>query len=241
MREYTYDFHVHSCLSPCGDMDMTPNNLVNMALLSGCEILAITDHNSCKNAPAVVEAGEQAGLLVVPGMELCVAEEAHIVCLFETLEGAMDFDAYIAANMPHIKNKPDIFGEQCVMNAQDEPIGREENLLLVSAFVTVNGVKALAERFGGTAFPAHLDRDSYSVIASLGALPPEAGFVCAELTKSCDKAAFLKQHPELEGMRILQDSDSHYLEGLTDEFRRIALPEKSRRAVLDTIKNFISI
>ena len=92
MNTYHYDLHIHSCLSPCGDNDMTPNNLVQMALLSGCDVIALTDHNTCRNAPAAMEAGARNGLLVIPGMELCTAEEAHVVCLFETLEGALEFD-----------------------------------------------------------------------------------------------------------------------------------------------------
>ena len=80
MNTYHYDLHIHSCLSPCGDNDMTPNNLVQMALLSGCDVIALTDHNTCRNAPAAMEAGARNGLLVIPGMELCTAEEAHVAC-----------------------------------------------------------------------------------------------------------------------------------------------------------------
>ncbi len=234
------DFHIHSCLSPCGDNDMTPNNLANMAAISGCEIIAITDHNTCKNAAAVMRAGEEAGLLVVPGMELCTAEEAHVVCLFETLEGAMEFDSYIYKNMPHIPNRAEIFGEQRLLDENDELLGLEENLLLVSSFVGVNEVRALAEQYGGAAFPAHVDKDSYSVIASLGSIPAEAGFSTAEVTRGCDLDRLLERQPELQGMLILRDSDSHYLETLTDEPRRIDLPEKSRRAVVETIRTGIS-
>ena len=106
MRRYRYDLHTHSCLSPCVDNDMTPNNLVNMAALLGCEILAVTDHNTCRNAPAAVRVGEAAGVLVIPGMELCTAEEAHVVCLFETVEAALAFDEYVAAHTMHIPNRP---------------------------------------------------------------------------------------------------------------------------------------
>lgn len=240
MISCAYDFHIHSCLSPCGDDDMTPNNLVNMAALSGCEVIAITDHNTCKNAPAVMKAGESVGLLVVPGMELCTAEEAHVVCLFETLEGAMEFDSYIYKNMPHIPNKADIFGEQRLLNAEDELVAIEENLLLVSSFIGVNQVSALAKKYGGVAFPAHVDRDSYSVIASLGSIPEEADFATAEVTRGCDLEQWKKQHPELGHMRILRDSDSHYLETLTGEPERIHLPEKSIRAVVDTIRQGVS-
>lgn len=215
---------------------MTPNNLVNMAVLSGCEIIAITDHNTCKNAPAVMKAGESVGLLVIPGMELCTSEEAHVVCLFETLEGAMGFDSYIYNNMPHILNKTEIFGEQLVLNEEDEPVGSEENLLLVSSFVGVNEVPALVKQYGGVAFPAHVNRDSYSVIASLGSIPEEAGFTAAEVTRDCDLDGFRLQHPELEKMLIFRDSDSHYLETLTGEPGKVSLPEKTIRAVLEKVR-----
>lgn len=215
---------------------MTPNNIANMAALSGCEIIAITDHNTCKNAASVMKAGESCGLLVLPGMELCTSEEAHVVCLFETLEGAMGFDAYIYKNMPHVKNKAEIFGEQRLLDENDELIGLEENLLLVSSLIGVNEVVSLAEEYGGTAFPAHVDRDSYSVLASLGTIPPEARFAAAEVTRDCDLDKLRQQYPELSQMRIVSDSDSHYLESLTGEPRRLHLPEKTRRAVINALK-----
>lgn len=215
---------------------MTPNNIANMAALSGCEIIAITDHNTCKNAASVMKAGESCGLLVLPGMELCTSEEAHVVCLFETLEGAMGFDAYIYKNRPHVKNKAEIFGEQRMLDENDELIGLEENLLLVSSFIGVNEVVSLAEEYGGTAFPAHVDRDSYSVLASLGTIPPEARFAAAEVTRDCDLDKLRQQYPELSQMRIVSDSDSHYLESLTGEPRRLHLPEKTRRAVINALK-----
>lgn len=215
---------------------MTPNNIANMAALSGCEIIAITDHNTCKNAASVMKAGESCGLLVLPGMELCTSEEAHVVCLFETLESAMGFDAYIYKNMPHVKNKAEIFGEQRMLDENDELIGLEENLLLVSSFIGVNEVVSLAEEYGGTAFPAHVDRDSYSVLASLGTIPPEARFAAAEVTRDCDLDKLRQQYPELSQMRIVSDSDSHYLESLTGEPRRLHLPEKTCRAVINALK-----
>lgn len=236
MAEYRYDFHIHSCLSPCGDNDMTPGNIVGMAALMGLDIIAITDHNTSKNAASVMAAGQEAGVLVIPGMELCTAEEAHIVCLFETLEGAMGFDSYIYKNMPHIANKAEIFGEQRMLSRSDELVGLEENLLLVSSFVGVDDVCALAKEYGGIALPAHVNRDSYSVIAALGSLPPEAGFAAFEATRDCDMEALFRTNPELEGLKAVRDSDSHCLETLAEsEAHTISLPEKSARAVLQAL------
>lgn len=233
MAEYHYDLHIHSCLSPCGDNDMTPNNIAGMAALMGLDILAITDHNSCKNAASVMAAGQEAGVLVVPGMELCTAEEAHIVCLFETLDGAMEFDKYIYKNMPHIRNKAEIFGEQRLLSPEDGLVGMEENLLLVSSFLGVNDVLPLAKEYGGIALPAHVNRDSYSVIAALGMLPPEAGFTAFEATRDCDMDALYRAQPELGPLHVVRDSDSHYLETLAEsEAHTIELPEKSIKALL---------
>lgn len=241
MSAYPYDFHIHSCLSPCGDNDMTPNNLVGMAAVMGLDIIAITDHNSCKNAPAVLAVAEEAGILALPGMELCTAEEAHVVCLFETLEGAMEFDRYIYDTMPHIQNKPEIFGEQRVLDAEDRLVGALDDLLLVSSFVAVDDVKRLAEEYGGTAFPAHVDRDSYSVLAALGSIPPEGGYTVAEVTREADLEALLAQHPELRGMGVVRDSDSHYLDTLAgSQAETIALPERTAKAVLAALQNGIS-
>lgn len=237
MKEYTYDFHIHSCLSPCGDNDMTPNNIVGMAAISGLEAIAITDHNSCRNAPAVLAAAKEAGILAIPGMELCTAEEAHVVCLFETLEGALAFDGYVYENMPHIKNKPEIFGEQRILDEDDGLVGILDDLLLVSSFLTVDDVRRLAEEYGGTAFPAHVDRDSYSVLAALGSIPPEGGYTVAEVTRDCDLAALREQYPELKALGIVRDSDSHYLDTLaTSPPLKIVLEEPTVRAVLEAIR-----
>lgn len=236
MRSYTYDLHMHSCLSPCGDNDMTPNNLVNMAALLGCEILALTDHNSAKNTPAAVAAGEKAGLLVLPGMELCTAEEAHVVCLFETVEQALAFDAFVAAHSMRIENRPDIFGEQLILDENDAVIGTEESLLIAATTIGVGEVRALAEQYGGTAFPAHIDKDSYSVTAALGAIPPEAGFTAAELSAEGDREALVKRYPELAAMQLLRDSDAHYLHLMREDFGRVELPARTAHAVLQALR-----
>ena len=113
------DLHMHTCLSPCGDDDMTPYNAVNLAKLLGYDMIAVTDHNSCLNCPAAVRAGEAAGLVVVPGMELCTAEEIHNVCLFPSLDAATEFSDFVYDKMPDIINRPEIFGEQIITDEKD--------------------------------------------------------------------------------------------------------------------------
>ena len=155
-----YDFHIHSCLSPCGDKDMTPNNIVNFAKIMGYDVIALTDHNTALNCPAVAFLAEENGITFIPGMELCTSEEVHIVCLFYTLEDALKFSEYVKSTMPPIKNKPSVFGEQLICDENDNVIG-QENILLVTAsgISTEKVVKKVAE-YNGICYPAHIDRSS---------------------------------------------------------------------------------
>ncbi len=236
MGEFWYDLHLHSCLSPCGSDDMTPNNLVHMAALLGYDIIALTDHNTARNTPAAVQVGREAGITVVPGMELTTAEEAHVVCLFPTPEQALAFEERIREDWLRFPNDASIFGNQWILNSGDEKIGEEPDLLISATAVGVNEVLDLAEAFGGTAFPAHVDKNAYSVIASLGAIPPETGFRAAEISFSGDVQRMKLQNPELDGMLILQSSDAHYLENMREPSRRIALAENSARCLIETLR-----
>lgn len=235
MPRLFYDLHLHSCLSPCGDGDMTPNNIVNMAMLLGYDIIALTDHNSCLNTAAVVQAGQNAGLTVVPGMELCTEEEAHVVCLFPTVSDAMNFHSYVAARSMNMQNDAQIFGRQIIMDAQDCVIGEEPNLLISATQIGVNEVLAVAKSFHGTAFPAHVDKSSYSVIASLGALPPESGFSAAEISKTGNVQKLCRTNPELNGKILLCNSDAHYLENMPEPSAWIDLPQKSPECLISVL------
>ena len=130
MTAYYYDLHIHSALSPCADNDMTPNNIAGMAVLKGLQILALTDHNSAKNCPAFFEACKRQGIIPIAGMELSTAEDIHIVCLFRELDDAMRFDAEIEKHLMPIKNRPEIFGDQQILDGEDEQIGEFETLLI---------------------------------------------------------------------------------------------------------------
>ena len=131
----TYDLHMHSCLSPCGDNDMTVNNIVNMAALKGLDVIALTDHNSSKNCPALMKVAREAGIRAIPGMEINTSEEIHAVCLFPTLEKAMAFDDYVFSTLPPVKNRPEIYGDQILVNENDELQGTVDTLLITASGV----------------------------------------------------------------------------------------------------------
>ena len=235
MRFY-YDFHIHSCLSPCAENDMTPCNLVNMAALLGYDIIALTDHNSSGACRTAMQVGEQAGVVVVPGMELCTAEEVHNVCLFPDIDSAEAFSAYIKTTVPPVKNRPKIFGQQYYTDIEDNIIGEEEILLLTASGVTQTQLPDLIKEYGGVAYPAHIDRDSHSVISNLGWLDAQMGFINAEIYDAAKTEDLKKKYPDLNKMRILHSSDAHSLERMREREHTIELPECTPQALIRTLK-----
>lgn len=232
-----YDFHLHSCLSPCGDEDMTPYNLVNMAALLELEIIALTDHNSTGNCRSAVAAGLEAGITVVPGMELCTSEEIHVVCLFPDCDRADSFWGEIRATLPPIKNKPEVFGNQLYMDSADGVLGSEDILLVTASGIGIDQVREVCARHGGICYPAHIDRSSFSILASLGVIEPELGFTCAEISKHGDVERLRAQHPALGGMRVMRSSDAHRLEDMTEAADTIDLPQNSAQALISYLKS----
>ncbi len=227
---------MHSCLSPCGSDDMSPNNLVNMAKLAGYDIIALTDHNSSLNCPAAVKVGENAGITVVPGMELCTSEEVHIVCLFSTVEAALNFSGYVEEKMMKISYSRDIFGNQLIMDENDNIIGTVDHLLNVASDISANKAVKIVSEFGGVCFPAHIDRPSFSIISNLGMITEDMGFCNAELTALADREEYILKYPILENMRLLTDSDSHYLENIPDAARYIQLEECSAECLVNYLR-----
>lgn len=231
-----YDLHLHSCLSPCGDGEMTPYNLVNLAKLLGYDIIALTDHNSCLNCPSAMEVGRQIGLTVVPGMELCTAEEIHCVCLLPDLDRALAFSERIHQLLPPVKNREKIFGEQLVMDAEDHTIGREELLLTAACAVSIEEVPSLMEEYGGVCYPAHIDRSSYSVLSVLGDFPAGLPVSCYELTCAANEKAYLEQYEILRSKKLIKSSDAHYLENMTEARFTVDLTENTPAALIEYLK-----
>ncbi len=243
MERLSYDLHIHSCLSPCADNDNTPNNILNMARLNALDVIALTDHNTAKNCPALIEARDRMELpiLVLCGMELCCAEEIHIVCLFSALDNALAFDQYVYSTLPDISNRPDKFGNQLVLDAFDENALEEPRLLITASGISVNEIDLLMNRFEGVAFPAHVDRPSYSILSSLGAFPPECHFNCAELKDRSNYELLSHKHPQLRSMNILTNSDAHYLWDIADGEHTMDVSSRSEQAVLAYIKGTNSL
>ncbi len=230
MGQYAFDLHLHSCLSPCGGEDNTPANLAGMCALAGLEVVALTDHNTCGNCAAFCRAAEHYGLLALPGMELTTVEEAHVVCLFPGLAEADAFSALVREKLPPLKNNPAVFGPQIYMNEEDRTLGEEDAFLAGASAIGINDVTALAASFGGVAYPAHIDRPSFSLLANLGLWDPAMGFSVAEISKNCPPDLF--DRPDLRGIPHFDGSDAHYLDQIRDAHQYMELPERTPQAAL---------
>lgn len=229
--KYPFDLHLHSCLSPCGGEEMTPANVAGWCALNGIRVAALTDHNSVKNCPFFLKACENYNILGLPGMELTTREEVHVVVLFGEMEGAEGFSREIQRGLRGLPpNDPAIFGPQWVMDEEDH-ILEEESLLLAGATdVSISDVSLLAQGFGGFAYPAHIDRDSFSLLSNLGLWDPSLGFSCGEVSRSCPPSLF--HRPDLQGVPLFVASDAHYLDQIMPAHQFLELETQTRASVL---------
>ena len=232
MTPYYYDLHVHSCLSPCADDDMTPNNIAGMAALKGLQIVALTDHNSCKNCPAFFTACKRQGIIGVAGMELSTAEDVHLVCLFESLDDAMRFDEVVEGHLMNIKNRPEIFGNQLVLDGDDEIVGEEQKLLISATDLSMGEAVELARSFGAHVHPAHIDRESNGIISVLGDVPRDYGFDCVEFNDAVNVERINTLYPLTGAMKRVVSSDAHHLWDISEADNSVLLDDEPYSSAL---------
>lgn len=202
------DLHIHSCLSPCGDMAMNPSDLVGMSLLNGRQLIALTDHNTARNCPAAANAAAAYGIGFIPGVEVTTSEDVHAVCLFPGLEAAMEFGGMLYSRIPDIPNRPEIFGEQVIYDAGGEPCGTEPKLLITGSGISILDLPGAVSEYGGICYPAHIDRDGNGLLHILGAWPAELDACAAEVSGANIPGGLP------EGLKIISASDAHYLHDL---------------------------
>ncbi len=231
-----YDLHIHSALSPCADNEMTPNNIVNMAYVKGLDIIAVTDHNAALNCEAVLKCAQNRGVVAVPGMELETKEEVHLVCLFPGLDEVLKMQSIVNQTLPQIENREDIFGQQIIMDEDDNIIGKNNQLLLTATGLCVDEVFDKVSHLGGVVVPAHIDRDSFSIISNLGIVPDYLGIKYLEVSKGCLVNDFLRSNPYLSQYNIMKSSDAHNLGSLLEKESSIEVREISIECLFETLK-----
>lgn len=225
MRRVYCDFHVHSCLSPCGDDEMTPALAAGLLTLSGYQVAALTDHNAVGNCPAFFHACESYGLTPLAGMELTTAEDIHLVCLLRTCPEAEAFGRAVDAHRILIRNRPKFFGNQFFMDAEDHILGEEPNLLPNATDLSLEDAFALAQEFGAICYPAHVDRESNGIIAVLGDMPDKPDFAHAEFREPAQREAYCERYPKLKPLMPLFGSDAHRPDAICDAAFSIEIAE----------------
>lgn len=232
MNRYFYDLHIHSCASPCAEDDMTPANIAGMASIQGLQLVALTDHNTCKNCPAFFHHARRYGIVPVPGMELTTSEDIHVICLFPALENAMAFDAFVEKRLVKIANRPEIFGNQYVMNDDDEVESEIEPLLINATDVDLEEAYRSVREHGGVCYPAHVDRESNGVIAILGTFPETPVYQAFELNDRRNLESYRARFPQLEKLSYLVSSDAHRLTDIQEAANALLLEDEPYSSAL---------
>ena len=211
------DLHIHTDLSPCSEEEMSPGNIVGMALLKGLQVIAITDHQSCGNCAAAISLSEKiGGPLVLPGLEVESQEEIHLVCLFPELNQALQMEKLVRGALPAMENRPEIFGRQYYYNLEDERIGEEKQLLLLACQLDSYTIARLAADLGGVCLPAHIDREANSMLSTLGMIPEDFPVRWLEISACADTGRLIASHAELAHYQLLRSSDAHRLADIAE-------------------------
>ncbi len=204
MKLFKADLHIHSCLSPCADLDMTPRGIIEMSLQKGLDIIAVSDHNSAENVGAVIRAAQNRNLTVLPGLEVSSREEVHCLAFFNTLQQALDLQDIIYKALKGT-NRPDIFGDQVIANECDEVEGFNDRRLIGATELTLKEIVNQVHRLGGLSIASHIDRPSYSIISQLGFIPDDLHLDALEIT-DCTKG---RELPINEKFTLVSFSDAH--------------------------------
>ncbi|WP_432664219.1 PHP domain-containing protein [Wukongibacter baidiensis] len=230
-----YDLHIHTALSPCGDNDMSPMNIINMSIIKGLDVIAITDHNSVKNCIPCLEAAKGNDIIVIPGMEIQTKEEVHLICLFRNIESALQFGEIVDKLIPDVPNKPDFFGEQLVFDVDGNTACKESRLLVSSVNMSIDKVFSTVSELNGVVIPAHVDKRNFSVISNLGFVPFNLDIKIIEFSKKCNREDFISKNKYLEKYKIIVNSDAHYLGDISEPVNYMEVDAKD----IDSVFNFL--
>ncbi len=201
------DLHIHSCLSPCGSLEMSPKAIAEKGASMGLGIMALTDHNSALNCPAFKINCIENGIVPVFGIEVTSKEEAHIVALFETVDEALDFGELVYLLLPDVENNPEVLGDQIVVNENEEIIEEVEKYLGNATELTIDNIRDEIKKRNGLFIPAHVDKPVFSIPSQLGFLPPD-NYDAVEVFTPSNASGFSGSYT------VISNSDAHYIDDI---------------------------
>ena len=206
------DLHIHTCLSPCASLDMSPVKIIDKALNENLAIIAITDHNSAENTSAMIAAARDTDLYVIPGLEVTTSEEAHIVGLFENVEDALAMQALVYDNLQPGENDEELFGIQVVANEFDEVENINKRLLIGATSLSLDKVVSAIHRLKGLVVAAHIDRESFSIVSQLGFIPGDLNLDAIEISKHISMHEAKERFAQYNRAPFITSSDAHFPE-----------------------------
>jgi PHP family Zn ribbon phosphoesterase len=224
LKVFYCDFHIHTCLSPCADLDMHPKALVEKALEAKLDIIAICDHNSSENVPYVIKAAEGKNLKILPGMEITTREEVHLLAIFNSLSDLAKLQVLVYQHLTGI-NDEQKFGIQAIVNEKGEVEGINDKLLIGATDLPLNELLNYLHELNGLAIAAHIDRESFSVLSQLGFIDEKTNFDALEITPATGFTQARAKYRELSNYSFIMSSDAHYLKDIGGAATRIVLQE----------------
>jgi len=237
LRVYNADFHIHSCLSPCGDLDMSPKKIVAKALERGLDLIAITDHNASENVEAAIKAADKTSLTVLAGMEVASEEEAHLIALFDNLKFLQEFQQLVYDNLFSTGIDQKTIQDQVIVNENDEVEDFNDHLLLGATSLNFNQLVDEVHRLNGLAIASHVDKESFSIIAQLGFIPDDLELDALEISSftSLNEAAQL--FPDAARFPLVKFSDAHYLEDIGKQKTGFLIQKPTIKEIKLALKN----
>lgn len=231
VRAYRADLHIHTCLSPCGSLDMSPRAIVREAKKKGLEIIAICDHNSAENVLPAQKMGEREGITVLAGMEVTSQEEVHILALFDTAEGVNRLQEIVYEHLLPGENDEDTFGPQVVVNEEDEVVGMNTRLLIGATELSINTLVDTALKLGSVVIASHVDRESFSLLGHLGFIPDDVRLHALEISPHTTREQAKATFPQIIGYPLVTFSDAHSLEDIGKTSTCFFLEEPTLREI----------
>ena len=233
------DLHMHTVLSPCGDLNMSPANIIRIAREKGLDMIGITDHNSTRQASIIRDQGKEQGIQVLTGVEITTQEEVHCLAFFSDDQLLNEFQQYLDLHLPAIPNNPDKFGYQVVADIYDGIIYQEEKLLISALDQNIEQVEKKVSTLNGIFIPAHIDKPNFSIFSQLGFIPKNLHYDALELSPHITVKTFLSRYPELQQAAIIQSSDAHYPEDIGKVFTSLQLEDFNFESVRQAIRKLI--
>lgn len=212
MNSFRADLHIHTLLSPCADLEMSPANIVNKVKKTGLQIIGITDHNSTKNALLVKKLAEKEGIFVLAGAEVTTKEEVHCIAFFEFEEQLNQFQQFLEKQITIIPNPDGHFGYQPVVDENDYILELIPNYLPAALKKGISEVQKTVEKLNGIFIPAHVDRPSNGLFSQLGFIPPGLKFDAMGISKFSSEKDVRKHYVLGKEITLIRNSDAHYLQ-----------------------------